>query len=222
MNALKKKRPRPIPCLEEFHYEENIYEENIIIMKRIVMKRIVMKKTLIKALFFLVFTVTAAGGLFAQADTKRHWLSVEVSYVGYGARYELMLTPAFSVGANVYLTSLYPFLELGIIAAGRFYPWGGAFFAELGLGYSAHGDFTVSAYSGEISDYCGTSDYSGSAAMHGFGVIPGLGWKIDAGKSGGFFIQPLVQLPVTFGVNGMNEFDIGVGLRGAFGLGWAF
>jgi hypothetical protein len=161
--------------------------------------------------FFLVFTVMAAGGLFAQADTKRHWLSGEISLIGDGARYELMLTPTFSVGVNVYWTSFFFLNEIGVIAVGRFYPWNGTFFAELGLGYSAHAAFTE------------TSDYSGLEAIIGFGVIPGVGWKIDAGKAGGFFVYPLVQFPVTFGVNKMTDkFDAGVGIRGALGLGWAF
>jgi hypothetical protein len=154
-----------------------------------------------KVFMVLVLALIIAGGVFAQ-DAK-NWISGEVSILGAGARYERMLTPKFSLGADVYWTSLFFFWnDFGANAVGRFYPWAGKFYTELGLGLGVH---------------------TGLTAMTGVDIVPGLGWKIDVGKKGGFFIEPGIQVPITLGVDQYwGGFGAGVGVRAYLGLGGAF
>jgi hypothetical protein len=170
-----------------------------------------------KIFLVLVLAAVFAGNASAQANVKNNWISGEASLVGGGATYERMLTQNFSVGLNAYWTSFFIiFNDLGLNAVGRWYPWGGSFYAELGAGFGQHpGVVTIN----------GTADVG---AVVGFDLVPGLGWKIDLGQPGGFFIEPLVQVPITLGVAkaawwyGDNEFGAAVGFRAAFGLGYAF
>ncbi|MDR2516050.1 MAG: hypothetical protein LBC88_01565 [Spirochaetaceae bacterium] len=160
-----------------------------------------------KVVLLLVLAAVAAGGVFAQektANVKRNWVSGEVSLIGAGLRYEFMINEKLSVGVNAYWSSLFfIFNELGANAVARFYPWGKKFHAGLGLGYDIH---------------------TGVTARAGLGIVPEVGWKIDVGNPGGFFINPLVQLPITLGKDDYwgAGFGIGIGFRAAIGLGWAF
>ena len=43
----------------------------------------------------------------------------------------------------------------------------------------------------------GETDWFG--ARTGFAISPGLGWKFDPGKPGGFFLAPGFTVPITFG-----------------------
>ncbi|MDR2097155.1 MAG: hypothetical protein LBP37_01375 [Spirochaetaceae bacterium] len=171
-----------------------------------------------KLVLLSVLAAAVAGGVFAQeksANVKNNWISGELSLIGAGARYERMLGPKLSVGADAYWSSLFFFwneLEAGLFA--RFYPWGGTFFAEAGLGYHAHT----------------AVGYDGAEIITGVALTPSLGWKIDTGKAGGFFIQPGIRLPITFGAKtatdgasvDTNKFGVGVGVVPYFGLGGAF
>jgi hypothetical protein len=50
-----------------------------------------------------------------------------------------------------------------------------------------------------------------------------VGWKVDVGEPGGFFISPSIKLPITLGANDVkDEFGMGVGFLACFGLGGAF
>ncbi|MDR2110039.1 MAG: hypothetical protein LBP32_01890 [Spirochaetaceae bacterium] len=159
----------------------------------------------------LVLAVAAAGGIFAQekaANVRNNWISGEVSLIGGGARYERMFGPKFSAGVDAYWSSLFFFwneMEAGLF--GRFYPWGDTFFAEAGLGFHLHTALT--------------SD--DAEVITGVAISPAVGWKIDLGNPGGFFIQPGIKLPITFGTNDVTDkFDVGVGIVPYFGLGGAF
>jgi hypothetical protein len=165
-----------------------------------------------KLVLLSVLAAIVAGGVFAQeraANVRNNWISGEVSLLGGGARYERMLGPKFSAGADVYWSSLFLFwneLEVGLF--GRYYPWGGMFFAEAGLGYHIHTALTVS---------------DGAEAISGVALTPAVGWKIDVGSEGGFYIPPGIRLPITFGVNDVTDkFAVGVGVVPYFGLGGAF
>jgi hypothetical protein len=171
-----------------------------------------------KRLLVLVLMAVVVGGLFAQ--DQRNWISGEVSLLGGGARYEFMLNEKFSVGATVFFQSFFLFWNsLGINATGRFYFWKGLY-AEVGAGY------------GTIT---GTEDYTspGSSWTHtfayvvnGFMLTPAIGWKIDVGNPGGFFINPMVGVPLVLGSrktrDGDKKFKLGVNFRPAFGMGYAF
>ena len=187
-----------------------------------------------KALVLLVLAAALAGGVFAQekaSNIKKNWLSGELSLLGAGARYEYMLNKNWSVGVNAYWTSLFfVYNDLGANVVGRFYPWGKTFFAELGVGFGAHsGVETV-----DDTFTAGNRTYRVTGAelvtMNGVGIVPGIGWKLDVGKPGGFYMSPLLQVPITIGEKDFssiwsgaeNEFGVGVGFRAAFGMGIAF
>ena len=183
-----------------------------------------------KSLILLILGIIIAGGLFAQearaANVRNNWISGELSFLGAGARYERMLGPKFSVGANVYWNSfflLWNELEVGISA--RFYPWGKNFLLGLGLGFHTH--------SGTF-DYESTDPIYGKQTLTWFGEITGaaitpeIGWKIDVGQPGSFFLQPGVKIPITLGsLKGYdesmpNEFRVAYGIVPYFGMGYAF
>ena len=168
-----------------------------------------------KTLFSLVLAILVASGAFAQAN----WISGEVSLIGGGIRYERMLNEQWSIGANAYWSSLFFFWnEMGVHASARFYPWSGAFFVGASLGFHIH--TALNAPDG----YLGTTQILGAA------ISPEIGWRIDVGNPGGFFIQPGIKLPVTFGIRereavfGGREtgFGVGVGFVPYFGMGVAF
>jgi hypothetical protein len=175
----------------------------------------------------LVLATVVAGGVFAQektANVKRSWLSGEVSLLGAGARYEFMINKNLSVGVNAYWTSLFFVLnDVGANVVARFYPWGKTFYAGLGLGFGLHTG---------IEDFVMDGKILGAELISrtGFDIVPELGWKIDVGKPGGFFLNPLVQLALTLGVPETaywgpvieGDFGLSVGFRAGLGMGWSF
>jgi len=183
-----------------------------------------------KLLLMLVLVVIIAGGISAQSNERKNWASGEISLIGVGARYEYMLNPHFSVGVNAYWSNLFFFWhDWGITGNARFYPWSGTFFMELGLGYCFHSGFDdYSVTNGDVT-YTG-NDWVGNT---GFGIVPGIGWRISAGKSGGFFMQPGIKLPIIIGYKKpilddwwMNKykgkFGSSMGFVMSFGFGYAF
>jgi hypothetical protein len=105
-------------------------------------------------------------------------------------------------------------LEAGVSA--RFYPWGKNFFVGAGLGFHIHTTLEDGAFKN----------------MTGAAITPEIGWKIDVGNTGGFFIQPGIKMPITLGVIEVSDtfvnddddgsFGVGVGVIPYFGLGIAF
>ena len=150
-----------------------------------------------RILLLLVLAAVIAGGVSAQSDFKRHWASGEVSLLGIGARYEFMLNPKWSVGGNFYWNNMFFFLnDWGVAATGRFYPWGKMFHIELGLGFSNHRGIGDYSYTYNNIEYSYSKEW---IKVVGVGIIPGIGWKIDPGKKGGFFISPGIKVPITLG-----------------------
>jgi len=149
----------------------------------------------------LVLAAVVSGAVFAQ----NFWISAEGSVAGGGARVELMLFEWLSVGVNAYynfgflppLINSHHFTktDMGIDFSVRLYPGAGSFFIGIGLGY--HESFR---YGGDHIIITSTS-YGGGEFFHereGFGITPEIGWKIDLGKQGGFFIQPGIKVPLVF------------------------
>jgi hypothetical protein len=169
-------------------------------------------KNLKKILGIIVIGTVIAVSAFAQekaANAKSNWISGELSLIGIGARYERMLSSQLSVGVNAYWSSLFFFwneLEAGAFA--RFYPWGKNFFVGAGAGFHIH-----TAITGDLE----------AESISGVAITPELGWKIDTGKTGGFFIQPGIRLPITLGTNDVKEeFGVGFGFVPYFSMGLAF
>jgi hypothetical protein len=164
-----------------------------------------------RVILLLVLAVIVAGGISAQGTNSgaKNWISGELSLFGIGARYERMFGANFSAGVDAYWNSLFILwneLELGLF--GRFYPWEDSFFVEAGLGYHTHTSFSLD---------------DDSEVITGLAISPGVGWRIDVGNPGGFFISPGIKFPITFGINNItDEFEPGVGFVAYIGLGGAF
>ncbi|MDR2747908.1 MAG: hypothetical protein LBB77_10750, partial [Treponema sp.] len=130
-----------------------------------------------------------------------------------GVQYERVLTPKFSVGGGAYFNSLFfLFNNLGVEAMGRYYIWQGLY-AQMGLGFGMR---------------MGVGSGLDLYVVRGFLLDPTAGWKIDLGRPGGFFIEPLVSVPIVLGKKDYDwwgekdKFGVGVGVRIAFGMGYAF
>ena len=172
-------------------------------------KECFMKKTVI--LIILIMLVVSMG--FAQekaSNVKDNWISGELTIAGAGIRYERMLSSAFSIGAIAYYSDTFILLkDIGVDAFARWYPWGKTFYLGLGIGF----------HMVSIAQF-GDSDTS---TLTGAAITPELGWKIDVGAPGGFFIQPGVKIPITFGVwDYSNEFDTNLFPIVYFGIGFSF
>jgi hypothetical protein len=175
-----------------------------------------------KVFAVLILALLVAGGVFAQTGNAKNWISGQLGLLGAGLRYERVLTPKFSVGGAAYWNSLFFFWNnTGVKAFGRFYPLGSGFYAELGAGFGYRTGT-------EDYEYNGYNYGSTLYALSGFLLEPGLGWKIDVGKPAGFFIEPVLSVPLVMGSrkfesgNEAGTFKVGVGFIAAFGLGFAF
>ena len=190
------------------------------------------------------------------SNVRNNWVSAELSGgsldisdigLSVGIRYERMLNSKISLGADFYLCILlleYPLFEnmdydrgafFGIDAFFRFYPWGRKFFFGIGLGY----------YDGGNKEYADLYIFNdivdkvkGFYVEHGSGFAASaeLGFKIDVGKEGSFFIQPGILGSLIIGKKEVidsyeNSPDdtyerIGEYINGYFrvyiGVGWAF
>jgi len=175
-----------------------------------------------KSILGLALALLAAGGVCAQGKasaggTVRNWISGEGNLLGFGARYERMLNDRFSIGANVYWNTfffIWDEFELGFSA--RFYPRGNIFFIGLGLGFHQH-----------TGVYRGGSMFNRFGAVTGGAITPEVGWKIDVGSAGKFFLSPGIKVPVTLGYlesygGYKGRFRAGFGIVPYFGLGYAF
>jgi len=126
-----------------------------------------------------------------SANARNNRVTAEVSLVNIGLRYERMLTPKISLGANVFVSfggsdsiGVEPG-SFGIDTSFRFYPWSGAFFIGLGLGYYSFSSKTIHEYHYHNVDVIELS----RSRFNGLAVIPEVGWKIDVGRVGGLFLQ---------------------------------
>ena len=141
----------------------------------------------------------AAGVVFSQ-DEAKNTVSIQFTAIGAAASFERTLTPHFSVLADVSYTSLVVADMITGSLKGRWYPFSGVFFLEMGAGY-ATGD--------NIGNYIGNMfvgfftlgwwflqmDEESFKKTGGLLIQPGLGWKIDIGEPGG------IVLPITLGMN---------------------
>jgi len=179
-----------------------------------------------KGLFVLVFAIIVAGGVFAQTSDAKNWISGEVGLLGFGARYERMLNSQWSVGGNIYWSSLFFFWnDWGIDASARYYPgiMGKTFFVGLAFGFHTH----TGTYDYEYTSYGVTYTDTWFGSVNGVAITPEVGWKIDVGDANQFFLQPGIKLPLTLGMlesrgTSKSEFRIGFGIVPYLGMGYAF
>ena len=161
-----------------------------------------------RVILILILAVVILNGAFTQeSESIKNWISGEIG-IPLGVCYERVLNNHFSVGALVFHNIFQPFgvyEYTGVQIIGRWYPWARRFYAEIGLGF-ARIRTSFLTYSGE-HDYWLVED--------GIFVAPEVGWKIDLGIPGSFFINPTLGL--------VFPFNRGAPLpRIALGIGYAF
>lgn len=186
-----------------------------------------------KIVCFLVLLCLIMGAAFAQSKSSSksvdNWISGEVSLLGIGARYERMLNKNISIGVNAYWNSfIFIWNEIEAGASFRYYIFP-IFFIGSGLGFHIHtGTYE---YTDTYTDWYGRTQeetYSWFGSVYGVAITPEVGWKIDVGGKGGFFVQPGLKVPVTLGKlqpwggYDTSEFKVGVGFVPYCGLGFAF
>ena len=149
-----------------------------------------------KIVFFLILMIIVTTVAFANEEhwgEPKNYLSGDIGFIYLGLRYERLITPKISIGSVVYhqlFFGFYPETEVGVF--GRFYI-GKRFYTELGLGFHRfynHLHYVHYDYSGYGSSRCWTGYISG------FSISPGLGFKFDPGRSGGFFVSPGLIVPI--------------------------
>ncbi|GHU74616.1 hypothetical protein FACS189450_15260 [Spirochaetia bacterium] len=139
--------------------------------------------------------------------------TAHLSGPGMVMAYERAITPAFSLGLETFSNFSFEINTYndtswfsGVVGAQtrvKWYPAGGPFFVDLGLGYAW-----------EVADL----------SRDGFLVSPEAGLKIDPGKPGGFVIIPTITVPVFIGKERGSAYgsSIDVGLQSTISLGFAF
>jgi len=152
-------------------------------------------------LMFIVFSAISGAVIAQEQERATHSVAASFGFIGASLSYERMFSRHFSVLAEVSYTTLVLIEEFTLSGKGRWYPFGRAFYLELGFGLS---------YGRGISDlmthmllglftfgwYFTTLDEDDLMARRlGLLVQPGMGWKIDIGRPGGFV------LPVSMGLN---------------------
>ena len=167
--------------------------------------------------------LVAIGGVFAQNQARaKNSIAVSVGIIGVGLSYERMFNRYFSVLADTSYTTLVLIDEFTLSGKGRVYPFGGAFYLEMGLGFSyGRGvtDFMTNMLLGVLTFgyYFTTLDENDFLRRRGgFLLQPGLGWKIDIGKPDGFVPPISMGLDIRVG----NAPDLLPYLR--IGLGYSF
>jgi hypothetical protein len=182
------------------------------------------EKVMKRVVFVMVLAAIVAGGVWAQ-ERPKNWAYGQVGLIGGGAGYERILFPSLSVGGEAYFNSLFFFWNsLAVEAYAKYYPLRGkVFYAKLGLGFgtvTGTEDYTYGGY-----DW-GSTTYSTA----GFLLDPGVGWKIDVGEPGKFFIEPKIGLAIVMGKKDYGisasgyeaEFKVGFNPVFALAMGYAF
>ena len=178
-----------------------------------------MKKKIFMALIILL---VIAGAVFAQDQARaKNSVAVQFGVISVEAGYERIINRFFSVLADVSYTNLAIVDEFTVAAKGRVYPFGRAFYLEMGAGF---------AYGRSFSNFVGTMilgmltfgwyftqiDDDTFARTGGLLLQPGLGWKIDIGKQDHFVLQISMGLDIKAG----SRPDILPYLR--IGVGYSF
>jgi hypothetical protein len=112
-----------------------------------------------------------------------------------------MLNDQMSIGGNVYYHNFF-FLwghDLGIDGSFRFYPWGGTGMLPEGLFFGGAVGFHYQWGGSSVPGYWGLVDLDGYGDLIGGAITPNVGWKLDVGTPGGFFIEPGIKFPIILG-----------------------
>jgi len=153
-----------------------------------------------RVFLILLVLLVISGSVFAQ-DRAKNSIAVSAGVIGAELSYERILTPHFSLLADTSYTTLFFMDEFTVSGKGRWYPFGKAFFFDLGLGYSYGkgvvgfmGDMLLTVIT--FGYWLSVKDFENDELRSGgFLIQPGLGWKLDIGKPDGFV------LPISAGMN---------------------
>ena len=176
-----------------------------------------------KIILCLVVFVLAGGILFAQEvqyERPKNNIALHATLLGLAFSYERCFNPYVSVLADTSLNVLPA--TFTIAAKGRLYPFGRAFFLEMGAGFGITAGYI--GLTGGLLLRTLTLGFYGiedKIWLRGLVLTPSMGWKIDIGKPGGF------TLPISFGIDffwGYREIKIPADLVFNFrlGLGYSF
>jgi len=127
------------------------------------------------------------------ANSRINWIATEISPFGFALRYERMIDPRFSLGSAVFLNFGGDGIS-GMDASFRFYPWGGTFFIGCALGFYSYTTTFVDQYHYQNVAVAQTR----TRTLNSLALVPEIGWKIDIGNVGGFFLQFGVALGIPF------------------------
>jgi hypothetical protein len=145
-----------------------------------------------KIVFVLVIAAVVAGGLWAQDEQSSMEKPNTIMFLGSMVSYERSLSPKWGIGAEFALDFFgvpYLFYEggdpkgmpylaivpLAIDAFANFYPWGGKFYTQLGLGFQTASIVDTFPPSGE------------PLTGNGFHAKVQVGWKVPLGRSSWVF-----------------------------------
>ena len=162
-------------------------------------------------LLLIILMAVTAGSLYGQeeADAK-NIIGLSVGFIGAEISYERVFSPYFSVLGQVSYSTWVFADSLSVLGKARWYPFGGAFFLDLGIGYSNGYNLTdeiVEIFAdillGMISfglwflsdEYQSRDHLLGVERENSLLVQSGLGWNIDIGKKNHF------MLPVSLGMD---------------------
>ena len=170
-----------------------------------------------KLFIFILMVAVIAGSVFAQmaqTDSNEHKAQnrISVSAGWFELAYERVMSPDFSALLSFSYNTWFLADTLSIAGKVRWYPGGGAFFLDLGLGYSYGYDMTQE-FGDEMMDvllilmtgglvlfnpefnYEGKNYDITAYSRHGLLVSPGFGFNVDIGKPDNFY------MPIAFGAD---------------------
>ena len=169
-----------------------------------------------KVLFLCLIILIAGGAVFAQGFARSS-VAVQFTLIGASASYEFIISPHFSLLGEVAYTTMVLINEFSAAAKARWYPFGKAFYLDLGLGYCygrGYIDFTADMVMIVLTlgYWLYTKDWD-EPYRGGFLIQPGLGWKIDIGKPDGFVLPISMGLDIKIGEypDFFPYFRIGIG-----------
>jgi hypothetical protein len=169
---------------------------------------------------------TSSSSSSSSSSGVKNWFSGEVSILGGGLRYERMLNDKMSIGGNVYYSTFFVLWghDLGADFSFRFYPWGGTGSVPEGLFFGGGLGFHMNWIG--LASYLADDDWM---TLYGGAITLDVGWKLDVGGPGGFFLQPGIKVPIYLGArktwdlwDSYYEFDWGSTTIPYVGFGFAF
>jgi len=165
-----------------------------------------------KGLAAIILIMVIFGNLYAHDDHEfaKNRIALSLGLLGADLSYERMIVQNFSVLGQVSYTTWAIADSLAFDGKARWYPFYGAFYLEMGLGYSngynateVLAEFVADLILGVITLglWFASDNFQNRWSevhierQHGLSIQPGMGWNVDIGKKGGF------MLPISLGLN---------------------